>query len=262
TALLWEQGTAGIEVRPVEAGHVTLVAYFPDSPGLHGALSAALASLPDTRLEPTDVPDVDWGARYREQVRGFDAGGVRRLPHVDRPPAPLMRKGAVLIVDPGRAFGTGTHESTRLCLELLRELSRGAALGRVLDLGTGSGILAVAAARLGARPVTAVDVDAEAIASAREHARLNGVGLRLVQGDLAAPLRPGGFDLVLANIAAGLLVERSAEIRALAAPTVVLSGLLTTDVAEVVQAYSPARRIEVRQDGEWAAAMVLSGAAS
>jgi ribosomal protein L11 methyltransferase len=243
----------------VEAGHVTLLAYFPDAPDLHAALSAALASLPDTRLEPTEVPDVDWVARFREGFRGVHAGGFRIVPHWDAPPAPLMRKGAVILVDPGRAFGTGTHESTRLCLELLRELSRAGQLGRVLDLGTGSGILAVAAARLGARPVIAVDLDPESMTSAREHARLNGTALHLVRGDLAAAVRPGPFDLVLANIAAPLLIERAAEIRGLGAPTVILSGLLTTDVADVVQAYSPAPRIEVRQDGEWAAVMVLTG---
>jgi len=259
TAALWERGTMGIEVRPAGPHDVALLAYFPDAPGLETALAAALLPLPSARLQRAEVPDVDWVARFREGFRTFPAAGfVVTPPWETRVPSthPAPDRRDVLIVDPGRAFGTGTHESTRLCLGLLRDLTRRGPLGRVLDLGTGSGILAVAAARLGARMVTAVDLDAEAIAAAGHHARLNGVEIRLVRGDLTAALRAGAFDLVLANIAAPLLGARRQEILALGAPAVVLSGLLATDAEAVRGAYEPAGRIEVRQDGEWVALLV------
>ena len=259
TALLWEQGTMGIEVRPAGVHHVSLLAYFPEAPGLEPALAAALFPLPRARLQQAEVPEVDWVAHFREGFRTFPAAGFVVTPPWELEGLPADRRD-VLVVDPGRAFGTGTHESTRLCLGLLRDLAKRGPLGRVLDLGTGSGILGVAASRLGARTTIAVDLDLESLAGARHHARLNEVELRLVCADLAAALMPGAFDLVLANIAAPLLVERRHEILALAAPATVLSGLLTTDAETVCAAYEDAGRIEVRQDGEWAALLVQRGA--
>ena len=256
TAVLWEQGTLGIEVRGEgRLGDAELLAYFPDVPGLEPALAAALVPLPRARLQRAEVPDVDWVARFREGFRAFDAAGFVVTPPWELAGSPMGSRD-VLVVDPGRAFGTGTHESTRLCLGLLRDLAQRGPLGRVLDLGTGSGILAVAAARLGARTATAVDLDPEAVAAARRHARLNAVELRLVRADLAAPLMPGAFDLVLANIAAPLVVERRHEILALGAPVIVLSGLLATDAETMRTVYASAGRIEVRRDGEWAALLV------
>jgi len=266
TALLWEQGTMGIEVRLAGTHDVSLLAYFTEAPGLEAALAAALVPLPRARLQRAEVPDVDWVARSREGFRTFHAAGFVVTPPWDdlsSAPHPSLDPSSphdVLIVDPGRAFGTGTHESTRLCLGLLRDLAKRGPLGRVLDLGTGSGILGVAAARLGARKAIAVDLDPEAVAAARHHARLNGVELRLVRADLAAALMPGAFDLVLANIAAPLLVERRHEILALGAPFIVLSGLLAIDAETVRAAYEHAGHIEVRQDGEWAALLVQRGA--
>jgi ribosomal protein L11 methyltransferase len=254
-ALLWEQGTMGIEVRPAGAHDVALLAYFSDAPGLEPALAQALDPLPRARLQRAEVPDVDWVARFRDAFRTFHAAGFVVTPPWELAGSPLASQD-VLVVDPGRAFGTGTHESTRLCLGWLRDLASRGPLGRVLDLGTGSGILAVAAARLGARTATAVDLDPEAVAAARHHARLNAVELRLVRADLAAALMPGAFDLVLANIASPLLVERRHEILALGAPAIVLSGLLATDAETVRAAYERAGRIELRRDGEWAALLV------
>jgi ribosomal protein L11 methyltransferase len=252
TAVLWEQGTMGIEVRPAGRHDVELLAYFPDAPGLEPALAAALVPLPRARLQRAEVPDVDWVARFREGFRSFPTAGFAVTPPWELRGSPPATPD-VLVVDPGRAFGTGTHESTRLCLGLLRDLAGRGPLGRVLDLGTGSGILAVAAARLGAPRVTAVDLDPEAIASARHHARLNGVALRLVRADLARALRPGAFDLVLANVSATLLLERRHEILALEAPVLVLSGLLVADARAVREAYGRAGDVELRQEGEWAA---------
>ena len=258
TALLWEQGTCGIEVRRAPKGEVALLAYFREAPGLRTTLASALAPLPRARLRKTTVPRVDWLIKFRRGFRPFRAAGFLIVPSWETADASVP-EADLLIVDPGRAFGTGTHETTRLCLGLLRELARRGGLGRVLDLGAGSGILSVAAARLGARAVTAVDVDPEACASARVHATLNDVPVRVVQGDLASSLRAGAFDLVLANLIAGLLVERRDEIAALAAKTLVLSGLIAAEVDEVRAAYAGVGRVDVRQDGEWAALLVEAG---
>jgi ribosomal protein L11 methyltransferase len=244
---LWELGSSGIEIRPAAAGLLELLAYFPDDV----LVSSVAAALPDLRVETTEIPDVDWVARFREGFRAFDAGRFRIAPTWDAPPpAPDL-----LVVDPGRAFGTGTHETTRLCLGALEELASRRRLGRTLDLGSGTGLLAVAAARLGAGPVVASDIDPEATASSRLHARLNATRLGVVQADGARGLLPGAFDLVLANLMALLLVDRSLEIRGLLAPggALVLSGLLVGDVPFVREAFAACGRPLERFQGEWAA---------
>ena len=246
TAALWEAGTAGAEVRPLPGGRVEILAYFEaDDPDL--------ADLPKgAAVEPAEVPDVDWVGRFREGFRAFRAGRFRVAPEWDAPPSPSPD---LLLVDPGRAFGTGTHETTRLCLAALEHLAARRSLGRTLDLGAGTALLAIAASRLGASPVVASDVDPEATASSRTHARLNAAPLHVVRADGGRGFRPGAFDLVLANLMALLLVDRSFEIRSLLAPggALVLSGLLLEDVPFVRAAFEACGTPEERSLGEWAA---------
>jgi len=248
-AALGESGTSGIEVRPAPDGRVRLVAYFEGD-----ATAPALALLPPAAtVEPAEVPEVDWVARFRESFHAFRAGRFLVAPPWGLPTDAASRD--VLVVDPGRAFGTGTHETTRLCLAVLEDLAGRRPLGRTLDLGAGTGLLAVAAARLGAAPVVASDLDPEATSSSRHHARLNDAPLHVVRADGARGLRPGTFDLVLANLMALLLVDRAAEIRALLAPggALVLSGLLVEDVPYVRDAFAACGTPAPRVDGEWAA---------
>lgn len=258
--LLWEAGTQGVEVRPVGDAEVALVAYFPPRAGLLDELRRALAPATPFAVEAFDVPAVDWVARFREGFRAFEAAGFRIVPDwdADSPAAPGGGATRRLVVDPGRAFGTGTHETTRLCLTLLAERAEGRRLGRVVDVGCGTGILAVAARKLGASQVVAVDNDPEATASARRHARLNAAALHVVQGDGGRALTPGRFDLVLANLMAPLLLARRDELAALASPggVLVLSGLLVSDVPAVSAAYAGLGRITERRDGEWAALLI------
>jgi ribosomal protein L11 methyltransferase len=246
-AALWEAGTAGIEIRPATGGLVELLSYFPETVPA-AALSAAL---PDAAIEPTAVPDVDWVARFREGFRPFRVGRFLIAPVWEAPPP----AADVLLVDPGRAFGTGTHETTRLCLCALEQLAARRPLGRTLDLGSGTALLAIAAARLGAVSVVASDIDPEAACASRTHAGLNSARLGVVRADGAAAFRRGGFDLVLANLMAPLLVERSAEIRRSIAPggALVLSGLLLPDLPAVRFAYSACGTAAEHVDGEWAA---------
>lgn len=253
TAALWEAGTAGLEVRDEPGGRVTLLAYFDGA-----AVPAALP--PGATVEEVDVPDVDWVARFREGFRAFSAGGFRVVPAWEPSAGDSLR---TLRVDPGRAFGTGTHETTRLCLGALESLASRRPLGRTLDLGAGTGLLAVAAARLGARPVVASDIDPEASASSRAHAVLNAVPLLIVRADGARGLRPGSFDLVLANLMALLLVDRADEILSLLAPrgSLVLSGILEADASAVEKAFAARGRPTRRVEGEWTALVYEGGPA-
>jgi ribosomal protein L11 methyltransferase len=143
-----------------------------------------------------------------------------------------------IVLDPGMAFGTGSHPTTALCLGALdRELSRrpGAA---VLDVGTGSGLLAIAAARLGARRVAGTENDAAALEVARENAARNGVSVEL---SLSPPASvTGRFDVVVANILANTLVELAPEVASKVAPggALYLSGLLAGQEEQVREAYA------------------------
>ena len=203
---------------------------------------------------PAVIPEVDWVARVREGFRPFAAGPFRIVPAWETA-APARGGEHVIVVEPGLAFGTGTHESTRLCLAALAERARAGPLGSVLDVGTGSGILSVAAARLGAQRVIAIELDEEALPVVRRHAELNRVPIRLVRGDGARAVRVAAFDVVLANISAPLLVERAEE---LAGTTrghgaLILSGFLVEDLPSVRAAYAALGDIDVRVEGEWAA---------
>ncbi len=278
-AALWEAGTAGVEVRPAPGGRVRLLAYFegeatfpsaglPASSGLStGPLLSGRGLLPaSATVEPAEVEDVDWVARFRESFHAFRAGrflvvplwetrGERPSPHAQLSPPEAGRTSPdTLVVDPGRAFGTGTHETTRLCLAALEDLASRRPLGRTLDLGAGTGLLAIAAGRFGAAPVVAADLDPEATASSRHHSRLNGAPLHVVRADGGRGFRARSFDLVLANLMALLLVDRAAEIRALLAPggALVLSGLLVDDVPFVRDAFAACGLTAGARDGDTA----------
>src|SRR6185436_6252727 len=132
---------------------------------------------------------------------------------------------------------------------------------RALDIGTGSGILAVAAARLGVPFVAAVDSDPDSIASARHHANLNRAALHLVLGDGGRAFGASTFELLLANLTAPLLIERRDEINRLLAPraTLILSGLLASDTPALRQAYASLGEPQVHTDGEWVALALHRG---
>jgi len=169
-----------------------------------------------------------------------------------------------IVIDPGQAFGTGAHATTRLCLEMLLELAATeAAPGPLLDVGTGSGVLAIAAARLGFAPVLALDYDRSSVDAARVNAAVNGAPVQLRRFDLrneALPWLgtaegPGGAPVVTANLLRPLLLDLAATI--VQPPAHLLaSGLLCEQVDEVALAFE--RRLAMRErkrlcDGQWAA---------
>ena len=201
---------------------------------LVGSLSALLG-LDPARLQLRQVADRAW---EREWLRDFHAMRFgERLwicPHHESVSDP---KAVVVALDPGLAFGTGTHASTALCLEWLDAHLRPGA--RVIDYGCGSGVLGIAAARLGAAAVHSFDIDPQALLATRENAAANGVGERLHVHATAATL-PRDCDLILANILAGTLNALAPAFAAWLAVggELVLAGILADEVAEVTAAYA------------------------
>ena len=236
---------AGLEERDVDETTVEYV--------LYGA-PAELPDLGEVRAvaggAPVDVltsalPD-DWLERWRAFHRPLDVGPVRV-----RPPWEAARPGALdVVIEPGQAFGTGSHPSTRLILELLADLEPG---GPLADWGCGSGVLAVAAARLGFVPVAACDADPASVAATRSAARVNRVELGVRECDLRE--QPGPWaPTVLANLVRPLLLELAGR---LGRPPrrLLASGLLAAEGDEVAAAFAAhGLREAARREGEgWCA---------
>jgi ribosomal protein L11 methyltransferase len=183
-----------------------------------------------------DVED-DWLDRWRQFHKPVRVGSLWIGPPWETPDPDAL----AVVIDPGRAFGTGGHPTTRLCLRLLEDEARGS----VLDVGCGSGVLSIAAAKLGFAPVRAFDFDPQAVEATARNAAENGVEIDVSEADL----REGDLveaDLVLANIAADAVLALAPRLRASRAIT---SGYLLPDEVEL-DGYRRERRV---QDGGWAA---------
>ncbi len=196
--------------------------------------TAAAIELPVPAHETRPVAEEDWVRRTQAQFGPVEIGpGFWIVPSWAEIPDP---RALVLRLDPGLAFGTGTHPTTRLCLQWLQT---GAIEGTVvLDYGCGSGILAIAAGRLGAARVTGTDVDPQAIRASIENARANGVDAVFVLPDALAP---GKSDIVVANILANPLILLAPALAARVVPggRIALSGILESQADVVAAAYAP-----------------------
>jgi ribosomal protein L11 methyltransferase len=213
-----------------------LNALFPGNADPQAALIDAAATLaravPGARTHP--VAEQDWVRATQAQFAPIRIDeGLWIVPSWASPPDP---RALVLRLDPGVAFGTGAHPTTRLCLQWLRATLKGGE--RVLDYGCGSGILAIAAARLGARPVVGVDIDTQAVAASRDNAKANGVRATFETPDRADS---GPYAVVVANILANPLVLLAPVLARLTASSgrIALAGVLDAQADEVRAAYAP-----------------------
>jgi ribosomal protein L11 methyltransferase len=215
------------------------------------AAGTALSAVGGIRVAALDVPDEDWARRSQESLRAIEAGGL-----IVAPPWDVPRGGGrpVIIIEPSTGFGTGHHATTRVCLLLLQQLElRGA---RVLDVGTGSGVLALAAWKLGAGDVVAIDNDPDALENARDNIARNGAApsIDIIRDDLAS-LRIERADIVLANLTGAMLVRYADELRSLLVEGgyLILSGFAPQDVAVIKSAFAGLTVIDEKNEGDWAA---------
>ena len=206
---------------------------------------------PELAINREVIPDVDWIARSLEGLQPVHAGRFVVHGSHDRGKA---RAGEIAIeIDAGQAFGTGHHGTTAGCLEIIEKVMRARQPRKVLDLGTGSGVLAIAARKLAPARVLATDIDPVATRVARENVRLNGIasGITLETATgfhSTAFRRHGPFDLIIANILARPLMRMAPQLAAHLAPggQVVLSGILANQRWKVIAAYNGAGLRHVR----------------
>lgn len=268
-----EVAAQGLLVRDGEAGE-EIVTYAPvgEADAAANSLRRAAARLQAEgfavdpaalRVRPAP-PESEWRDAWKRYFKVFRV--TRRLVIVPSWETFAPAAGDVVLdLDPGRAFGTGAHASTRLCLtELERLHDDGLAVSRFLDVGTGSGILAIAAAKLwpGATGV-AVDVDPQATSAAVENLERNGVRARVTTGETPAEEIPGTFELVVANIQADVLEALRDALAARVAPggALVLAGLLAPQAAPVGQIFAQAglrvaRVTTLDDDRDWSAVVL------
>ncbi|NQT23938.1 50S ribosomal protein L11 methyltransferase [candidate division KSB1 bacterium] len=260
---LFETGATGLE-----ESEDSITGYFPEPASAEklGALIHPFTqSLQHMGLDVSppqfmNVPLEDWGRKWRESFGPLQVTKRIRIwpPWIEDPDPP---DGITLRIMPRMAFGTGSHETTQLCLELLEEnLQPGQS---VLDVGTGSGILAIAAIRLGAEKATGVDVDPESFENAEENAGLNQVkdAIRFYCGDVTS-IPELKADLILANINRTVLKQVIPQLSAFAYPetTFILSGLLETESDQMCRflIHHEFEILTKRQKGEWIGFVIKS----
>ena len=228
------------------------------------AARALSRQFPETVIRSLDVPDEDWVAKSQANLRAVRIGGIVVAPPwdvsdveehdgVERRLQPARYKPArhLIVIRPSMGFGTGHHATTRLCLAALQDLDlRGR---RVIDVGTGSGLLAIAASLLGAADVVGIDEDADAFHAAQENVSLNpGAAVTLRHVDVRrVSLEP--FDVVVANLTGALLRDAAARLRDLttAGGHLVVSGFMAAEERDVMRAYSKFTVAARAEEDEW-----------
>jgi ribosomal protein L11 methyltransferase len=250
-AELLELVPAGVEEVELPDGVVEYAVYGApgELPFLAAVRAVAGGALVEVRSE--EIAD-DWHERWREFHRPLVLEGRLTV----RPPwEPPGEEPLDLVIDPGQAFGTGAHATTRLCLELLFELP---ADGPFLDLGSGSGVLAIAAARLGFSPVHALDIDPVAVEVTRENAAVNEVAIEAARFDLRSEPVPA-VRTVAANLLSPLLINWGSQLSSSGPPEqVIASGILSQEADRVAAAFARAglHERERRASGDWVALLL------
>ncbi|HZX40623.1 MAG TPA: 50S ribosomal protein L11 methyltransferase [Myxococcaceae bacterium] len=258
-ALLWDAGATGLEIRDREAppmpgvrgpspGEAIVVAWFDGRPSAEAALEDVRAWVPTARAIVEEAPDTDWSTAWRGRIRSTRVGRLWVGPPWETPPDGTV----ALTIEPKMAFGTGDHPTTALCLAAVEAFCTAHPRASVLDVGTGTGVLALMARKLGAGRVVGVDNDPMSVTLAQESAALNGVtGVELSGATLEEV--DGSFDLVLANILANTLVELAPALVRHTRRRLVLAGVLVHQEHEVREAFEHAGAVSIGADrtGDW-----------
>ncbi len=266
---LLEAGAIGTETNEITNGDISVRGYFDACPTVGIVRAALLDALRIYSHRPTSLIDLkvseladrDWLAEWKQGWQPAEVGRFIIAPPWIESVPPAVAGGSVkdrivIRIEPGMAFGTGTHETTRLCLKAIEKYFRG---GSFLDVGTGTGILAIAAAKLfqSAR-VEACDTDGDAIAIARDNARLNSVPDRIDFRVGSVDEETASADLVCANLTAPVIVELLPLLLGATCGRLILSGILDSQVELVQSSLNElgAATLESNEDGEWIALVV------
>jgi ribosomal protein L11 methyltransferase len=223
-------------------------------------LRPMLPAEPLSEPERRALGDRDWKDSYKAHFKAWKFGRLHWVPIWEKESYALPADDVAIWLDPGLAFGTGNHETTRLCIERLIALEGKSAksMARVIDAGCGSGILALSAAKLGYQHVEAFDNDPEAVRVSEENAAMNGAAgaVKFFTGDLVSGLAGRQAEIVLANIQADVLMRFAKELVGAVAPggALILSGILAHENEQVRTAFvavAPGWTVEARTMGEW-----------
>jgi ribosomal protein L11 methyltransferase len=271
--LLETDQAAGSVVEDVIAKRAWLVGLFGGTEEGEAARQGLAPLLPQPPISPPESRELvesGWRDSYKLHFHAWRFGRLHWVPVWERDTYVVPPGEAVLWLDPGLAFGTGNHETTRLCVERLVAFARHrGTTGLVVDAGCGSGILALSAARLGFGRVLAFDNDPEAVRVSRENAALNGLdsAVLFATGDLVTGLADVQADFLMANILANVLVAHRHELVRAVVPggVLVLSGILAGERASVIAAFrdaAPGWLHESRTMGEWSDVVLINPSAS
>lgn len=242
--------------------------FFHTSDDRDRAAAALRAAFPALAVLAIDVADEDWAARSQAALRAIQVGNIVVAPPWDLPAAtggdqtsvgagssrpPLMH---AIIIQPSMGFGTGHHATTRLCLAALQQLDL--QHRSVIDVGTGSGVLAIAARRLGASGVLALDNDPDAIAAAEENVALNQASRIALEVADFRESKIGQFDVLVSNLTGVLLIASAGRLQELvvAGGDIVISGFLTDEQPDVLAAFSASDAVKITQEDDWICAVL------
>ena len=246
-----QYGEPGMETHTVWNRSILSALFNADEPVRTIVADCAAALGVEAELTIEEIPETDWVRATQAQFDPIPIGGPLWIVPSWHTPPDTSAEAINLVLDPGLAFGTGSHPTTRMCLQwLVRERPEGS----VLDYGCGSGILAIAAAKLGAREVVGVDIDPQAVRSAHDNAAANTVTAAFFDASdkLPAPYDTQTYDVVLANILANPLRILAPALTARLKPgaSLVLAGLLAEQAEELIGIYSPWLTMQVADTQE------------
>ncbi|HYO58335.1 50S ribosomal protein L11 methyltransferase [Archangium sp.] len=259
--LLHEAGAMGLEVRDREAptmpgvrapspGEALIVAYFEDVDTAEQARAALAEALPSARMQLAEEQQQDWSNAWKAHIKSVQVGRLWVGPPWEAQNAPADK--VRLVIEPKMAFGTGDHPTTSLCLGAVDDYMATHPGASVLDVGTGTGVLAIAAKKLGAGRVVGTDNDPVSVELARENAVDNGTPDVALSGKELTSVE-GTFDLVVANILANTLIELAPLIVPKVKDKLLMAGVLSHQKAEVEAAYVNLGLVPEpgAQQGEW-----------